>query len=255
MGSQSEAAVATAIALMHEHLARPLRLAELAEAAYLSPFHFDRVFHATTGVSAVAFAAALRIDAAKRLIARGDASVTDACFELGYNSLGSFVSRFSRSVGIAPGTLRATLARDDGAPVARPPLRVARDTSGERSIFGIVRGDVAVDRLVWIGAFSRGIPDGPPLSGTIVDGGGPFRLDALPQGTYSVLAFAVPRATSLRGYLAPDASARVGKSGAVVVGPAGPAAFVTIDLGPPSPTDPPLLVALPLLGRDPARSE
>jgi hypothetical protein len=64
---------------MHENISRPLRLHELADAAYLSPFHFDRVFHAATGVSAVAFALALRIDAAKRLIAIGEASVGVPC--------------------------------------------------------------------------------------------------------------------------------------------------------------------------------
>ena len=253
--AKSETAVATAIALMHENLARPLRLYELADAAYLSPFHFDRVFRATTGVSAIAFASALRIDAAKRLLASGDASVTDACFALGYESLGSFVSRFSRSVGISPGALRATVARDDGAPVVRPAEARVRVATGSQSIFGSIGGDVPADTVVWIGVFARGIPDGPPLAGTLVHGAGPFRIDALAPGAYHVLALGVPRATSLRGYLALGESARVGKGGAVVIGPAGPASFVTIALAPPCAIDPPILVALPLIGSDAARSE
>ena len=240
---------------MHEHISRPLRLHELADAAYLSPFHFERVFHATTGVSAVAFASALRIDAAKRLLASGEASVTDACFSLGYGSLGSFVSRFTRSVGVSPGALRASVARDDGTPVVRTAEGRVRLANGAWSIFGSIGGDVRADTVVWVGAFARGVPDGPPLAGTLVHGAGPFRIDALVPGTYHVLALGVPRATSLRGYVALGESARVGKGGGVVVGPTGPAAFVRIDLAAPRPTDPPILVALPLIGSDRARSE
>ncbi len=255
MRASNEPAVATAISLMHENIASPLRLDELADAACLSPFYFDRIFRATTGVSAIAFASALRIDAAKRLLVSGEASVTDACFALGYASLGSFVSRFSRSVGVSPGTVRASAARDDGAPVVRAGEALVRLDGGSQSIFGTVGGDVPADAVVWIGAFARGIPDGPPLSGTRVRGAGAFRIDGLRPGTYHVLALGVPRATSLRGYLALGESARVGKGGAVVLGPSGADRLVTIRLAAPCLTDPPLLVALPLVVADRARSE
>lgn len=240
---------------MHDNVASPLRLEELADAASLSPFHFDRVFRATTGVSAVAFATALRIDAAKRLLVSGEASVTDACMALGYGSLGSFVSRFSRSVGVSPGSLRLSAARDDGAPVVRQVDARVRLAGGHKSICGTIDGDVPADTVVWIGAFSRGIPDGPPLAGTLVDGAGPFWIEAPAPGTYHVLALGVPRATSLRGYLALGESARVGKGGAVLLGSAGPDRFVTISLAVPQLTDPPILVALPLVAGDRARSE
>lgn len=256
MRAANNEAVETAIALMHANVASPLRLHELADAAYLSRFHFDRVFRTMTGVSAVAFAAALRIDAAKRLLVNGEASVTEACYALGYESLGSFVSRFSRSVGVSPGALRASSARDDGTPVVRdaePRVRLSAD--GCASIGGIVSGDVPADLVVWVGAFSRGIPDGLPAGGTLLHGVGPFRIDGLSCGTYHILALGVPRATSLRGYLALGASARVGKGGAVVLGPAGADRRVTIDLAVASVTDPPILVALPLVTGDGARSE
>lgn len=243
-------AVATAIALMHDNISQPLRLQELADAAYLSPFHFDRIFQATTGVSAVAFASALRIDAAKRLLSSGDASVTDACFSLGYESLGSFVSRFSRSVGVTPGALRAAAACDDGAPVVRPAEGRVPVAGGSHGIRGTIGGDVQGDSVVWVGAFARGIPEGPPLAGTLVHGAGAFRIDALPPGRYHVLALGVPRATSLRGYLALGESARVGKGGVVVIEPGGRPASVRIDLAAPRPTDPPILVALPLIRSD-----
>jgi AraC-like DNA-binding protein len=250
-----DAAVATAIALMHDNLSRPLRLHELADAAYLSPFHFERVFRSRAGVSPMAFASALRIEAAKRLIVTGDASVTDACYALGYGSFGSFVSRFTRSVGVPPGLLRAAVRRDDGAPVTREPEQRIRVAGGAHSLFGAVRGDMASDSVIWIGVFGRGVPDGPPLAGAVLDEPGPFRIDTLPPGAYNVFALGVPRATSLRGYLALGEEARVGKGGAVVIGPAGPARFVTITLAPPAPTDPPVLVALPLIGAGTARSK
>ncbi len=241
---------------MHEHLTRPLRLQELADAAYLSPFHFDRVFRAATGASATAFASALRIDAAKRLLVAGDGTVTDVCYGLGYESLGSFVSRFSRSVGMAPGALRATVARDDDAPILRTSETLPeRRGSGTHTVFGVVTGDVPPDSVVWIGAFARGIPDGLPLGGVVVAGSAPFRIDALSYGTYHVLALALPRTAGLRGYLAPDTAARVGKGGSVVIAPQAPARFVTIAMQRIGPTDPPVLTALPLIAAPTARSE
>jgi AraC-like DNA-binding protein len=52
-----------------------------------------------------------RIERAMALLRRGDRSVTEVCFEVGYGSLGTFSSRFSDLVGIPPSTYRAQTAR------------------------------------------------------------------------------------------------------------------------------------------------
>jgi len=240
---------------MHEHVATPLRLRDLADAAHLSPFHFDRIFRTMTGLSAIAFASALRINAAKQLLVSSDASVTDICFELGYESLGSFVSRFSRSVGVAPGTLRTLLWRDDGAPIGAAAAADSGSRPAMGGIEGIVAGDVRDDTLVWIGAFARGIPDGPPLAGIVVRGNGPFHIEGVRDGAYHVLALGLPHTTTLHGYLAPDARARVAKGGCVCIRRGVADRSVLLAMRPVEVTDPPVLFALPLLRPNAARSK
>lgn len=85
---------------------RPLSIDEVAREAAMSPFHFIRQFHATFGETPHQFRIHARLDAAKRLLAVSDSSVTDVCMELGFSSLGSFSDMFARRVGIAPSIYR-----------------------------------------------------------------------------------------------------------------------------------------------------
>lgn len=43
-----------------------------------------------------------RIERAMMLLRRGDLSVTEVCFEVGFSSLGTFSTRFSELVGVPP---------------------------------------------------------------------------------------------------------------------------------------------------------
>ena len=99
-------AIERVIAAMQQHLDEPLSLDELAEVAVLSRYHFSRVFHNVTGLPPVQFLATLRLAEAKRLLLTSSLNVADVCFRVGYNSLGSFTVRFSRSVGVSPGRFR-----------------------------------------------------------------------------------------------------------------------------------------------------
>ena len=44
----------------------------------------------------------MRIDRAKRLLVESELSVTDICFTVGYESLGTFSTHFSARVGVSP---------------------------------------------------------------------------------------------------------------------------------------------------------
>ena len=52
-----------------------------------------------------------RIERAMALLRRGDRSVTDACFEVGCSSLGTFSTRFTELVGVPPSIYRRDAAR------------------------------------------------------------------------------------------------------------------------------------------------
>src|SRR5258708_29137744 len=99
-------AVERAIQFMHTHLHELLTLEDLAAVAYLSPFHFTRVFGRLIGIPPGEFLSALRFQAARRLLVTTALSVTDICFEVGYTSIGSFTHRFTHRVGLSPRLLR-----------------------------------------------------------------------------------------------------------------------------------------------------
>lgn len=78
----------------------------LAAQAGMSPFHFHRVFKATTGLTPKAYAAARRGERVRRELGR-TRSVTAAIYESGYNSNGSFYGETGRLLGMTPTTYRA----------------------------------------------------------------------------------------------------------------------------------------------------
>ena len=87
-----------------------IRLAELAAAMGLSPFHFQRVFKKVLGVTPRQYAIALRDERARAELQRGR-SVTEAVYAAGYNSSGRFYERSKRSLGMKPWEF---LARGEG---------------------------------------------------------------------------------------------------------------------------------------------
>jgi AraC family transcriptional regulator len=98
-----------AIELMHAHLNRDLPLEEIAAAAYLSPFHFSRVFKKLTGATPHAYLATLRAVRAQELLAETDVSITEVSARVGYTSPSHFTKAFRQSTGMTPRAFRAAL--------------------------------------------------------------------------------------------------------------------------------------------------
>ncbi len=72
-----------------------LDVRRLAKAAGLSPFQFVRSFEGAYGMTPGRLVQRVRLERARDLLVRGT-SVTSACFEVGYASLGSFSATFQR---------------------------------------------------------------------------------------------------------------------------------------------------------------
>lgn len=94
--------VERSIQLMYAHLGESLTIDDLADAAFMSRFHFSRVFLQVTAVSPGRFLAAIRMQEAKRLLMKTDCSVTEVALDVGYNSLGTFIRIFADFVGFPP---------------------------------------------------------------------------------------------------------------------------------------------------------
>jgi AraC-like DNA-binding protein len=83
-----------------------MTVAEVAGVAGLSPYHFIRKFEALFGQTPHQLRIQARLDRAKWLLARGQHSVTEACMEVGFSSLGTFSDLFARRMGESPSTYR-----------------------------------------------------------------------------------------------------------------------------------------------------
>jgi len=80
----------------------PLDLTEMSKQACLSRYHFLRLFRDAFATTPHQYLIQRRIEKAKELLRSERFSVTDVCFEVGFQSLGSFSSLFRRCVGDAP---------------------------------------------------------------------------------------------------------------------------------------------------------
>jgi AraC-like DNA-binding protein len=87
--------------------AQPLDVLALARTALMSPAHFSRRFRKAYSETPYSYLMTRRIERAKALLRRGDLSVTDVCFAVGWTSLGSFSARFTEIVGESPSAYRA----------------------------------------------------------------------------------------------------------------------------------------------------
>src|SRR5215475_9896698 len=80
----------------------PLDLSEISRQACLSRYHFLRSFRDAFNTTPRQYLIQRRIEKAKELLRVRSLSVTDVCFEVGFQSLGSFSALFHKCVGDAP---------------------------------------------------------------------------------------------------------------------------------------------------------
>jgi AraC family transcriptional regulator len=86
-----------------EHLGGPLRLADVARAARLSPFHFHRVFQASVGETLAEFVKRLRLERALVLMAHAPrSSLTTIALSCGFAAPSDFSRCFKQRYGAAP---------------------------------------------------------------------------------------------------------------------------------------------------------
>lgn len=91
---------------MDRDYAQPLDVPALAVTAGMSTAHFSRRFRAVYDETPYAYLMTRRIERAMALLRCGTKSVTEVCFEVGFQSLGSFSTRFAAIVGESPSAYR-----------------------------------------------------------------------------------------------------------------------------------------------------
>ncbi|GIG56782.1 AraC family transcriptional regulator [Longispora fulva] len=237
-------AVERAISIMWDRYHEPLSLDAMAGSAFLSRFYFSRLFRSSTGTSPGRYLTAIRLYKAKNLLLETDMTVTDIAYGVGYNSLGTFISRFTRSVGISPARYR--WLSQHGIPQlsrtteAGPPRRA---TLGGHLLLPHI--DVPVK--VYVGVFDSPIVQGLPAACDILETSGAFVLRDIPEGEWHLRAAAIAlddiaSGPSLRRPLA------VGAHDPIFV-VAGADLEVDLELHPIGSFDMPILFALPELDK------
>src|ERR1700722_3776201 len=181
-----------AISFLYERYSEPLSLADIANSAILSRFHFCRTFRDATGVTPGRFLSAIRIYQAKRMLLNTRMNVTDIAFAVGYNSLGSFSNHFTDSVGIAPGRFRR-ISQSEGFKLPR----TQRASSSQATVTGTIVFPQGYARgQVYLGAFDTPIVQRQPAAAVLIDAPATaepssFQLTGVPEGTWFLRAVAV----------------------------------------------------------------
>lgn len=242
-----ERAVHNVIAAMHEHLEDAFSLEAMAEVAVMSPFHFNRTFRELTGTPPCQFLSAVRLGHAKRLLLSTDLNVTDVCFEVGYNSLGTFIRRFTELVGLSPRRFRV-LGRACGDMVPRREHRAGHAAPG---CLAQVRGRVSAlggyDGPVFVALFADCIPQGRPRACRYLERPGEYSLHVPHGGRFQLFALGLPAAAQLRDYLLYPSALRGGGQALWVDEQGQVHGETDLTLHPPMALDPPILMTLPSL--------
>ncbi len=97
------------LAYIEEHLAEDITVADLANVACLSIFHFTRAFAATMGVPPHRYVSGRRLESANAMIATGRASLSEIALACQFSSESNFTRAFRRAMGMTPAAYRRTL--------------------------------------------------------------------------------------------------------------------------------------------------
>lgn len=181
-----EKAVERVIKSMYENLGEPITIDDMARTAMFSKFHFSRIFQRVTGISPGRFLSAVRLQEAKHLLVSTSVTVAEISHRVGYNSIGTFSSRFRSSVGVSPTGYR----QGDGSPT-----RVLTDTAP--NVAGVrlstVQGHIWSPPVgqpgpIFVGLFPDRLAQGRPARCVVRRRPESFELEGVPEGTWHLLA-------------------------------------------------------------------
>ena len=99
--------IAKAVDYMYEHYGERLLLSDVAEAVYLSPNYFSKLFCEVNGIPFSDYLTKLRIDRACEALCDGVESITAVALECGFSSFSTFSRSFKRLCGCTPSEYRS----------------------------------------------------------------------------------------------------------------------------------------------------
>lgn len=241
-----------AIQYMKMHLDHDLTSEQLAAHVGYSHYHFTRVFKRVTGISPRHYLSALRIEAGKHHLLRETSLLVKILHSIGFQSAGSFNSRFKQQVGISPQKFRTTSKQlfhhmnewehKQLAPSAdvEAPSRLSRLTCQ-------IITPPSFRGMIFVGLFPRPIPDQRPIRGTAINQNSHgCTFTNIPPGMYYVMAAGIAWSIHPRDYFLLNQALRGIHEDPVQIEQE-TKLDITITLREPLPQDPPIIINLPML--------
>ncbi|WP_192772404.1 helix-turn-helix transcriptional regulator [Plantactinospora soyae] len=199
-------AVRQAISTMQERYFEPLTLNDIATEVFVSPFHFSRIFAKEVGVSPGRYLTAVRMFEVKRLLLTSSLTVSEIVCSVGYSSVGTFTSRFTRAVGRTPSQYRDAEVRDLLMAIAPHYRRLPAPDAMHRAVQRrgcTARGGNSITTSiemppgtkpgnVLVAAFAERVPQCGPVAfaGVASPQSSKIELPDVPAGTWNVVAAA-----------------------------------------------------------------
>lgn len=101
-----EAEARLAVRFIHDNLAQPLPLPEIAAQVHVSPRHLSRLVRRFTGVSPAQYVTQARMDRARGLLSHSVLPVKEVAVQVGYPDVHHFTRAFAAQVGCPPAEYR-----------------------------------------------------------------------------------------------------------------------------------------------------
>ena len=118
--------IQNAVQYIEDNLENELRIEDIAAKAYVSPFHFQKIFSVLCGFTVGEYIRCRRLTLAAEELSLSDARVIDIALKYGYDSPDSFTRAFTKFHGASP-----SAAKEKGAQLkAFAPLRIKLTLEG-----------------------------------------------------------------------------------------------------------------------------
>jgi AraC-like DNA-binding protein/predicted transcriptional regulator YdeE len=100
--------VKNALEYIDDHLADPVNFELVANQFHISPYYFHRIFTAIVGKTITAYVRDRRIQRACMQLSLTEKTVTEICFDCGFDSAQAFSRAFKNACGVSPSVYRKT---------------------------------------------------------------------------------------------------------------------------------------------------
>jgi AraC family transcriptional regulator len=101
-GGLPRAKLVRAVEYIQDHLDTDLTVSRIAQAVYISPYHFTKLFKQSTGQSPHQYVVEARVRKAKELLTKGKFTLSEAAYHVGFVDQSHLTRHFKRVFGLPP---------------------------------------------------------------------------------------------------------------------------------------------------------